>query len=172
MKGFILGIIVTIAAALAGAYIFFTSGALPAGQDAKPGGLETWAAKTSLRATIRRQTTGVTDPLPPTDESLRAGIPLYVAHCQICHGGPDGAASVIARGLTPDPPQLAKHGVEDDPEATTYWKIKHGIRFTGMPAFGQTLSDREIWQMTFFLKRMDTLTPGAREAWTAGGSSR
>lgn len=172
MKGFILGIIVTIAAALAGAYVFITSGALLAGQDAKPGRLETWVAKASLRATIRRQTTGVTDPLPPTDESLAAGIPLYVAHCQICHGGPDGAASEIARGLTPNPPQLAKHGVEDDPEATTYWKIKHGIRFTGMPAFGQTLSDQEIWQMTLFLKRMDSLTPGAREAWATGKSSR
>src|SRR5438105_2355826 len=89
----------------------------PAGQDAKPGRLETWVAKTSLRATIRRQTTGVADPLPPTDETLAAGIPLYIGHCQVCHGGPDGAASVIARGLTPDPPQLAKHGVEDDPEA-------------------------------------------------------
>jgi thiosulfate dehydrogenase len=170
MKGFVLGVLVTIAAALAGAYFLVTGGALPAGQDAKPGGIERWVAKTSLKATIGRQTTGLTDPLPPTDENLAAGIALYIPHCQVCHGGPEGAASVIAKGLTPDPPQLAMHGVEDDPEATTHWKIAHGIRFTGMPAFGQTLSDREIWQMTLFLKRMDSLPPGAREAWAAGKS--
>lgn len=170
MKGFVLGIFVTIAAALAGAYFFVTGGALPAGQDVKPGRLERWIAKTALQATIGRQTSGLTDPLPPTDDNLAAGIALYIAHCQTCHGGPDGAASAIAKGLTPSPPQLVKHGVEDDPEATTHWKIAHGIRFTGMPAFGQTLSDREIWQMTLFLKRMDSLLPGAREAWAAGKS--
>jgi len=170
MKGFVLGILVALVAALAIAYLFITSGAFPAGQDGKPGRLEKWVAKTALRATIGRQTTGVTDPLPPTDDNLTAGIPLYVAHCQVCHGGPDGAASVIAKGLTPDPPQLARHGVGDDPEATTHWKISHGIRFTGMPGFGRTLSDREIWQLTLFLKRMASLPPAARSAWASGQS--
>jgi hypothetical protein len=50
-RGFVLGLIVAIAAVIVGAYLFVTSGALPAGQDAKPGALERWAAKTSLRAT-------------------------------------------------------------------------------------------------------------------------
>src|ERR1700730_4405936 len=93
MKGFVLGIFITIAVALAGAYVFVTSGALPVGQDVKPGKLERWIAKTSLRATIGRQTTGLTNPLPPTDDNFAAAVPLYIAHCQICHGGPDGAAS-------------------------------------------------------------------------------
>ena len=168
MKGFVVGILVAIAVAVAGVYLFVRSGALPAGQDVKPGSLERWAAKTSLRATIQRQTSGLTDPLPASDENLAAGIPLYVTHCQICHGGPDARPSVIARGLSPAAPQLAKDGVEDDPEPTTYWKITHGIRFTGMPAFGQTLSQKEIWQVTQFLKRMDALSPAAREAWAAG----
>ena len=39
-------------------------------------------------------------------------------------------------GLYQKPPQLAKDGVEDDPDGVTYWKIAHGIRLTGMPAFG------------------------------------
>lgn len=168
MKGFVLGILVTIALVFAGAYLFIIGGALPVGQDVIPGKLEKWIAKTALRAAISRQTTGLTDPLPPTDANLVAGIAVYVAHCQVCHGGPEGTASLIAKGLTPNPPQLAKHGVKDDPEATTHWKITHGIRFTGMPAFGQTLSDREIWQTTLFLKRIDSLPPGARPAWAAG----
>jgi hypothetical protein len=39
----------------------------------------------------------------------------------------------------------------------------HGIRFTGMPAFRQNLSDREIWQMALFAKQMDKLPPGLRQ---------
>ncbi len=170
LKGFVLGIFLTLAAALTGAYLFVTGGALPVGQDVKPGKFERWIAKASLRTAIGRQTRGVTDPLPPTAENLAAGITLYNSHCRTCHGGPDGVASVTAKGLTPYPPQLARHGVEDDPEATTHWKITHGIRFTGMPAYGQTLSDGEIWQVTLFLKHMNSLPSGPREDWTSSKS--
>jgi thiosulfate dehydrogenase len=167
-RGFILGIVVSIVAVIAGAYLFVTRGAMPAGQDVKPGALEKWAAKTSLRATMKREAQGLRSPLPPTDDNLAAGVALYVANCQVCHGGPEGVASPIASGLSPNAPQLAKHGVEDDPEGTIYWKIAHGIRFTGMPAFRQNLSDQEIWQIALFAKRMDKLPPGLRQAWAAG----
>jgi thiosulfate dehydrogenase len=167
-KGFVLGVIVALAVLIAAAYLFVKVGALPAGQDQKPGKLETWAAKTSLGATINRQTAGLSIPLQPTESNLTAGANLYVAHCQLCHGGPDANASEIAKGLTPDPPQLAKDGVEDDPEATTYWKIAHGIRFTGMPSFRPALSESEMWQIALFVKHMDALPPGARAAWASG----
>lgn len=168
VKGFILGIVVAIAAAIAGGYFFITSGMLPAGQDVTPGALEKWAAKKSLRAAMSREAQGLKSPLPSSDDNLSAGIALYVARCQVCHGGPDGVPSSIAKGLTPNAPQLAKDGVEDDPEGTIYWKIAHGIRFTGMPAFRQAFSEREMWQITLFAKRMNALPPGARQAWAAG----
>ena len=102
-KGFILGLIVAFVLLIAGGYFFITTGALPAGQDSKPGKLETWAAKTSLSATINRETKGLTSPLQPTESNLTAGANLYVANCQVCHGGPDANATSIAKGLTPDP---------------------------------------------------------------------
>jgi thiosulfate dehydrogenase len=164
-KGFVLGFITAIAALAAGGYLFVTSGALPSGQDSKPGKLEKWAAKKSLQATMRREARDLKSPLQPTDENLVAGIALYRAHCQVCHGGADAAISSIARGLSPAAPQLAKHGVEDDPEGVTYWKVAHGIRFTGMPGFGETLSGREMWQVSLFAKHMDSLPPGVRSVW-------
>ncbi len=170
-KGFVLGFVAAIAILIAAGYFFVTSGALPAGQDSKTSKLEKWAAKRSLQATMRREARALTSPLPPTDDNLTAGIALYRTHCQVCHGGSEGEVSLIARGLTPNPPQLAKHGVEDDPEGVIYWKVAHGIRFTGMPAFGGTLSDREMWQITLFAKHMNSLPSGARSAWLAGTSA-
>ena len=108
---------------------------------------------------------------PPTEENLTAGLALYEKNCQVCHGGSDGAASSIARGLAPNAPQLAKDGVADDPEGETYWKIAHGIRFTGMPAFRETLSDGEIWQIVLFTKHMNSLPSGIQQAWVAGKAS-
>lgn len=167
-KGFALGFVAAIATLIVAGYFFVASGALPAGQDSKPSRLEKWAANTSLQATMRREAAGLKSAVQPTDENLTAGIVLYRTHCQVCHGGPDGTTSAIARGMTPKAPQLAKDGVEDDPEAVTFWKIAHGIRFTGMPAFRETLSSQEIWQIALFAKHMDSLPPGARSAWQAG----
>jgi hypothetical protein len=60
---------------------------------------------------------------------------------------------------------LATDGVEDDPEGTSFWKIKHGIRLTGMPSFGYSLSDRQIWTLALFLKHMDKLPPAVQQTW-------
>ena len=77
-------------------------------------------------------------------------------------------ASAAAKGLSPAPPQLARDGVEDDPEGVIYWKIAHGIRFTGMPAFGKSLAQPDIWKVTLFLKQMNALPPAPRQAWLDG----
>ncbi len=55
--------------------------------------------------------------------------------------------------------------VADDPEAYIYFKTKHGIRFTGMPAFKGMLKDDEIWQVTLFLKHMDKLPASVDSSW-------
>jgi hypothetical protein len=104
------------------------NGGIPANADATPGGLETWAADTSLGATLHREAPG-TNPVPLTDENLIAAIELYGQHCAICHDTVKGEASAspVAKGLYPRPPQLAAEGVEDDPEGFSFWKIKHGI---------------------------------------------
>jgi mono/diheme cytochrome c family protein len=66
---------------------------------------------------------------------------------------------------TQKPPQLATDGVEDDPQGDSFWKIKHGIRLTGMPSFGDTLSDLEIWTLALFLKHMEKLPPAVQQTW-------
>jgi len=167
MRGFLLGILCAVVLMLGAVYASVTQGWIPAGQDATPSKVERWMAKRSLRATLRRESRSLTNPLAVNDENLASGIALYVTHCQICHGGPDGSPTLVARGLSPEGPQLARHGVEDDPDGSIYWKITHGIRFTGMPSFGKTLSDQERWQITLFLKHMDKLPAGAQASWKA-----
>ena len=164
-KGFIAGFLAALAVLAIGGYFFITTGGLYPGQDVKPGRFERWAARGGLRATIHRDTQGVKSPLEPTDENLTAGVALYDRHCRACHGGPDGVASSIAKGLTPRAPQLAVHGVHDDPVPITYWKIAHGIRFTGMPSYRATLSENEMWQLALFAANMKSLPRGARAAW-------
>lgn len=147
------------------AYASVALGLVPANADAKPSSLERWAARTSLHATVVREASNAQDPLSHAAANLDAGIKLYASNCMACHGASDGKPSNIARGLYQPAPQLGAHGVEDDPESQTHWKIAHGIRLTGMPSFDGTLTDTQIWQLTQFLAQMDKLPPTEAAAW-------
>ncbi len=166
-KGFVSGVIATIVVAVLIGLISVKFGLVPANADAKPSKLETWAAKTSLNATIRREMTTQPNPVAATDANYAEGIKLYGANCAACHGVANGKPTTIAVGLYQHAPALGKHGVEDDPPGETYWKIQHGIRLTGMPAFTATLSETQMWAVTLFLKHMDSLPPGPKKLWQA-----
>ena len=157
------------ALALLGGAVFAAvkTGSIPANADSKPSFLEKWVAKTSLHATIARDTKDLNDPLQPTNDNLSAGVKLYAANCAVCHGAADGKPSNLAQGFSIEAPQLAKDGVTDDPVAVSYWKIKHGIRFTAMPSFAATLTDDQIWQLSMFVAHMDKLPPDVDAEWKA-----
>jgi len=165
LKGIVIGIVAVVIAGVASAYAAVASGLIPANADAAPSGLERWAAKTSLHATLHREAPRDAAPVGATPQNLEAGLKLYAANCAVCHGAADGKASSIADGLYQHAPQLAKHGVEDDPVGVSYWKVKHGIRLTGMPSFTAALSDTQIWQVALFLKNMDHLPPQVEAQW-------
>jgi mono/diheme cytochrome c family protein len=166
-RAFVLGVVLTILAVAGGGYAVLRAGLIPANADANPGPLENWAAHISLDATLARDAPQGPNPVSLTDAHLIAGIDLYGQHCAICHGTAKGEASAspIAKGEYPAPPQLAVDGVGDDPEGYSFWKIAHGIRWTGMPAWRGTLNDEQIWTLVLFLKHMDKLPPAAEEAW-------
>ena len=135
------------------------------GADIEPPGLERLAAQTSLHASIDRDTRGLESPIQATDANLSDAVQLYGNNCAICHGAADGKKSTLATGFYVGAPQLATDGVEDDPPSETYWKLKHGIRFTAMPAFGSTLDDTQLWQLALFLSKMDKLPPAIDARW-------
>jgi thiosulfate dehydrogenase len=167
VKGVLSGIVLTLALALIGAYFLVRSGYIPANADAQPSPLETWMARTSLDATLGRDAPKGENPVAPTEQNLLEGVHLFARNCAVCHGSAKGAASPspVAKGLYQKPPQFGTDGVEDDPEGVSFWKIKHGIRLTGMPSFGYSLSDQQIWTLALFLKHMDKLPPAVQPAW-------
>jgi thiosulfate dehydrogenase len=91
-RGFVLGVLGTIVAAVAGGFVVLRSGLIPANADANPGWLETWSAETSLDATLRREAKSP-NPAAMTDDNLVAGIKLYAERGAICHGTAKGDES-------------------------------------------------------------------------------
>ena len=167
LRGFVFGILATLIVAALAAYGAVKLGVIPANADGPPLPLEKWAASTSLDATLERQAPKGPNPVALNDANLIAGVKLYGDNCVFCHGTAkgDAAASSLAKGEYPPPPQLATDGVEDDPEGYSFWKIKHGVRLTGMPSWKEALTDQQIWTLALFLKHMDKLPPAAQEEW-------
>lgn len=44
-----------------------------------------------------------------------------------------------------------------------FWIVKHGMRNTGMSAYGPFYSDQQIWTLATFVKRMNNLSPALLE---------
>lgn len=162
---FLAGIILTLAVLACAGFFAVKTGIVPANADGKPAVLESWVANTALQAALERDTKGLSNPIRPSDENLITGVHLYANNCVMCHGASDAKPSKLAQGFYIKAPQLAKDGVEDDPEAASFWTVKHGIRFTAMPSFTTTLQEEEIWKIAMFLKQMDKLPPAVEAEW-------
>jgi mono/diheme cytochrome c family protein len=86
---------------------------------------------------------------------------VYKQNCAFCHGFPNARPSEEGGGMFPHAPQLFTPDgmVTDDPPGVTFWKVKNGIRLTGMPSFEKTLTDQQIWQVSLLLHEADKLPP-------------
>ena len=84
----------------------------------------------------------------------------------MCHGSYQEAAPAIAKGMYPEAPQLlTREGmVTDDPVGVTYWKVRSGIRLSGMPSFAGILKDQEKWDVSALLARANVLPAEAQRA--------
>lgn len=169
MKAFVAGVLAVIVVIAICGFVVVKFGLVPATADVPPSKMETRMAKMSLNATIAREQPQPPYPFgPATDATIVAGAKLYMQNCAECHGAGTRDETNAAKGMYITPPQLNKHGVDDDPEGETYWKIEHGIRFSGMPSYKGTLSEEQIWQITYFLKRETAkLPPAAAAIWNA-----
>ena len=99
-------------------------------------------------------------PVEVPDELPREGLQPAAAHfatgCAICHGAPDEQRSPVVERMLPQPPDLATV-VDRWSDAELFRIVKHGVRFTGMPAWPTQDRDDEIWAMVAFLRELPSL---------------
>ncbi|MBX9686188.1 MAG: cytochrome c [Candidatus Obscuribacterales bacterium] len=145
-------------------YLLVLSGLLPARQDEAASDLERWMAGISLKATIKREAQRKS-PLTADGQNLLAGAKLYAGYCSGCHGAPLNPMPSFATAYSPAAPLFLEDSPKNDDEKEIYWKIEHGIRFTGMPSFKKMLSEKEIWQLSLFLKNLEKLPPTVQAYW-------
>lgn len=100
---------------------------------------------------------------------IRQGAGNYDAMCTGCHLAPGMAETELSKGLYPAPPNLSRADLKDP--SHHFWVIKHGIKASGMPAWGLSMSDEYIWNMVAFLQTLPKMTPAQYQTLveTSGG---
>jgi mono/diheme cytochrome c family protein len=117
-----------------------------------------WLLETARDRSIEVRATGVVAPDDLSDpKRVQRGAGHYAAMCSPCHLAPGMKRSEIARGLYPRAPEL-RHGTDLSP-SEEFWAVKHGLKMTGMPAWGVTHSDEQLWDVVAFLQKLPELTP-------------
>ncbi len=154
----IISAVVGVFAVLAiGAGLFVWSGRYNIGADDPH-----WAITHQLINNLRDHSTkaysrGIKVPNLDNPAMIAEGAEHYSSMCTGCHLAPGMAETEIRAGLYPLPPDLSKDGIDDPAEA--FWIIKHGVKMTGMAAWGKTHTDEQIWNMVAFIRKLPTMTP-------------
>jgi mono/diheme cytochrome c family protein len=102
---------------------------------------------------------------------VRRGAGNYDSMCATCHLAPAMKDTELSLGLYPAPPNLTREASTNP--ARAFWIIKHGVKATGMPAWGKSMEDRYIWDLVAFLKQLPTMSAEqyAAEVEASGGHS-
>ena len=163
MRGFLLGLLLGLLAIPIGAALYLRYGHVPVAVSDPAFPRERQIVDVPLDRRIDEERPH-TVPLEPSAANLLLGAEVYREQCASCHGL-YGRDSAFAAHMYPEAPQLwAPHGhgvvgVSDDPPGETYWKVKNGIRLSGMPAYDKILTDMQMWQVTLLLAHADKPMP-------------
>lgn len=109
---------------------------------------------------IAARAKGITPPIGwPEGADLKKGFRSYHEMCISCHAAPGLKDSVVRKGLNPEPPRLTEARVQQRTDADLFWIINHGIKMSGMPAFGPTHAAEDLWDVVAFLRRLGAMQP-------------
>ncbi|MCF7220408.1 c-type cytochrome [Marilutibacter chinensis] len=144
-----------LALAAAGAVVVLYSGVYDVAADSPHARPVFALLDTARERSVARRARALQVPAVLDDpDRIRQGAGNYDAMCVSCHLSPGSGESELSRGLYPAPPDLSREAVD---AASAFWTIKHGIKASGMPAWGRSMEDEYIWNMVAFLRTLPTL---------------
>jgi mono/diheme cytochrome c family protein len=155
---FFLGVIFGILLVAIGAAAVVYTGSFDTSAEKPPGKLEQQLATFALNRAVARRAPNRKNPLPATPENLRGGLAHFRENCLVCHGAPGVDPGEIGQGLNPGAPDLTLPRVQGRTDGQIFWIVDEGIRMTGMPAFGPTHQENEIWQIVSFVRHLPEIT--------------
>jgi mono/diheme cytochrome c family protein len=128
---------------------------------AEPAAFEEFVAERLRLLSVAARDREMKNPLPPGDAVLADGRAHFADHCALCHGNDGRGETEIGKGLYPKAPNMRDHETQELTDGELFYIIKNGVRFTGMPAWGDpesTTDDESNWKLVHFIRHLPKLT--------------
>ena len=165
MKKIIWTSVVLVGVGAAGLALFVWSGLYNVAASEGHRAFVRWILEVGMRQSVETYASGIDTP-PLDDRALfERGIGHFHSGCAPCHGAPGFPASLIAQQMLPAPPDLAKAAPSWKPHQL-FWIVKHGLKYTGMPAWPAPSRDDEVWALVSVLVRLPDINPKEYRALT------
>jgi len=143
-----------------GGFLVAASGIIPIKASSGHWAVTRWFLGFAMRRSLATHTLGRDLPALAQPWLVLKGAGHYESGCRPCHGSPGLQSPRIAAAMTPHPPPLPSLVAERDPEELFY-VVKHGIKFTGMPAWPSQQRDDEVRAVVAFLLELPKLDADA-----------
>ena len=98
------------------------------------------------------------NPLTQSPAMLAEASRHFADHCATCHANDGSGQTWIGQNLYPKVPDMRLAATQNLTDGELYYIIHHGIRLTGMPAWGDAAMDEDSWKLVWFIRHFPALT--------------
>jgi len=146
---------------LLGAGLWF-SGLLPhcCGARLAPSRMEAVVARQLRSWSLPPNARESRNPLSSSPQLLQEARRHFADHCASCHGNDGSGNTEMGRNLYPPAPDMRQAATQELSDGELYYIIRNGVRWTGMPAWGEpgSSNDQDSWKLVLFIRHLSQLT--------------
>jgi mono/diheme cytochrome c family protein len=147
-------------------YAYVKSGLFNVAASRPHSRLVEWITHETMINSVKRRAPNVALPKEVSVAQAIRGFCAYETHCVACHGAAAVARAQWVNGLNPEPPYLLDATKRWSP-SQLHWIVRNGIKMTGMPAWRESMTDRQIRDVVAFVEAMPQMPPQTYVRWRA-----
>ena len=154
-------VVLLVLALLGGGLAAYTIVSRGLGTRAEPSWIEATLARTMRSWATPSRMRNTKNPLQASPEVLDEALAHFADHCAGCHSNDGSGQTDIGRSFYPPAPDMRAAATQALTDGEIFSIIEHGIRMTGMPAWGTGTPEGEhqSWALVHFIRRLPSLTP-------------
>jgi cytochrome c553 len=127
-----------------------------------------WMLEFGMKNSVERRAWSIEVPSLDDPDLIALGAAHFHRACSSCHGAPGIRPDLVAQRALPPPPDLT-HVSRGWNDRELFWIVKHGIKYTGMPAWPALERDDEVWSVVAFLRRLPLIDHAEYRRLATGG---
>ena len=158
LKGALIAVLIVALVGMVSAFVFVKATGLSA--RGTPGPVETSVARRLRAWSVPSDYRDLRNPVLRNDESMRNWMDHFADHCATCHGNDGSGQTEMGKGMFPPAPDMRAAATQGMSDGELFYVIEHGVRFTGMPAWGTGTTEGEeaSWHLVNFIRHLPALT--------------